>query len=386
MAETWRRVKTFLSKFKDLTYVGIGNIAGTAILSIFWIFLASILEPNGYEQISYLIAIANIVSVIAFLGAGQMIIVYTAKGFKIQPVIYTLTLIAGIISATIVFLLQNSIEVSLYVIGYIIFGLVTHEILGAKMYGRYAKFMISQRIILVTLALLFYYSFGINGIVLGYAISFFPYSIFLYRGFKGSKIDFSQLKQKIKFMMNNYGREFSKILSRSLDKLIILPIFGATVLGNYQLAYQVLMVLTILPSITYQYVLPRQASGQQNKKIVGLTIIASIVLSLMVLLTTPILLPIVFPKYEESLDIIQIMSLAIIPTTISLMYISKFLALEKTRHVIISAVIFLAVQISGIMVLGDIYEIQGLAVATLLAAITEAVYLSVIYRVCYYSK
>jgi O-antigen/teichoic acid export membrane protein len=187
-------------------------------------------------------------------------------------------------------------------------------------------------------------------------------------------------------MMNNYGREFSKILSRSLDKLIILPIFGATVLGNYQLAYQVLMVLTILPSITYQYVLPRQASGQQNKKIVGLTIIASIVLSLMVLLTTPILLPIVFPKYEESLDIIQIMSLAIIPTTISLMYISKFLALEKTRHVIISAVIFLAVQISGIMVLGDIYEIQGLAVATLLAAITEAVYLSVIYRVCYYSK
>jgi len=386
MGETWKRIKTSLSKNRDLTHVGIANVAGTGILSIFWIFLASVLEPNEYGKVSYLLAIANIVSVAAFLGAGQTIIVYIAKGFKIHYTIYVLSLIAGTISAIMVLLLQGSIEVSIYVIGYIIFNLVIHEILGSKLYTKYSKFVISQRIIMVILAVIFYFSFGINGIILGYAISFLPYSIFLYRGFKDAKIDFSQIKPKFGFMMNNYGRDLSKILSRSLDKLIILPVLNATVLGNYQLAYQVLMILIILPTIVYQYILPRQASGLQNKKIKGLVVVASIVLSFIVFLAAPILIPIIFPKYEKSLDIIQIMSFTVIPMSITLMYTSKFLALEKSRHIIISAVIFLLVQLFGIIILSDKYGAAGLAVATLLAAVSEASYLSLVNRICYYSK
>lgn len=386
MAETWKRIRTLLSKFKDLTHVGIANVASAGILSIFWIFLASILEPGEYGQVSYLLAIANIASVAAFLGAGQTIIVYVAKGLKIHHTIYVLSLIAGIISAITVFLLLGSIEVSLYVIGYIAFSLVTHEMLGSKLYMRYSKFIISQRMILVILAMIFYYSFGIKGIILGYAISFLPYSVFLYRGFKGVKIDFSQIKPKFGFMMNNYGRDISKILSRSLDKLIILPILSATVLGNYQLAYQVLMILITIPTIVYQYVLPRQASGYQNKKLKGLAVILSIVFSLIVFLAAPFLIPIIFPKYEKSLDIIQIMSFAVIPMSITLMYTSKFLALEKSRHVIISAVVFLLVQVFGIIILGDMYGAVGLAVATLLAAISEASYMSIVNRICHYSK
>ena len=381
-----KRIKPFLSKIKDLTHVGIANVVGTGILSIFWMFLASVLEPDGYGKVSYLLAIANIASVAAFLGAGQTIIVYIAKGLKLHHTIYILSLITGVISATLVFLVQASIEVSIYVIGYIIFNLVIHEVLGAKLYTKYSKFVISQRIMLVILATIFYFSFGINGIILGYGISFLPYSIFLYRGFKGAKIDFSQIKPKVGFMMNNYGRDLSKILSRSLDKLIILPLLSATILGNYQLAFQVLIVLTLIPTIVYQYVLPRQASGIQNKKIKGLAVVASIVISFIVLFAAPIIIPTIFPKYENVLDIIQIMSFAVIPMSITLMHTSKFLALEKSRHVIISAAIFLLVQIFGIIILGDKYGAVGLGVATLLAAISEASYLSIINRVWYYSK
>lgn len=381
-----KRIKPFLSKIKDLTHVGIANVVGTGILSIFWMFLASVLEPDGYGKVSYLLAIANIASVAAFLGAGQTIIVYIAKGLKLHHTIYILSLITGVISATLVFLVQASIEVSIYVIGYIIFNLVIHEVLGAKLYTKYSKFVISQRIMLVILATIFYFSFGINGIILGYGISFLPYSIFLYRGFKGAKIDFSQIKPNVGFMMNNYGRDLSKILSRSLDKLIILPLLSATILGNYQLAFQVLIVLTLIPTIVYQYVLPRQASGIQNKKIKGLAVVASIVISFIVLFAAPIIIPTIFPKYENVLDIIQIMSFAVIPMSITLMYTSKFLALEKSRHVIISAAIFLLVQIFGIIILGDKYGAVGLGVATLLAAISEASYLSIINRVWYYSK
>jgi len=147
-----------------------------------------------------------------------------------------------------------------------------------------------------------------------------------------------------------------------------------------------LIVLTLIPTIVYQYVLPRQASGIQNKKIKGLAVVASIVISFIVLFAAPIIIPTIFPKYENVLDIIQIMSFAVIPMSITLMYTSKFLALEKSRHVIISAAIFLLVQIFGIIILGDKYGAVGLGVATLLAAISEASYLSIINRVWYYSK
>ena len=80
----WSKIRTFLDKIQDFGYLSIGNILGAAILSLFWIFLASLLGPESYGEISYLIAIANTVSVIAFLGAGQTITVYVAKGIRIE--------------------------------------------------------------------------------------------------------------------------------------------------------------------------------------------------------------------------------------------------------------------------------------------------------------
>lgn len=366
-----------LKNFSDLFSVGIANIVGTTILTLFWIYLASILEPIDYGQLSYLIAIANVASVAAFLGAGQTLVVYTAKKIRIQSTIFMIVLITGGITSFVIFIIQESIEVSIYVIGYIVFGLISHEILGSKLYGKYSKILISQRVILVIISLTLFYFYGINGIILGYAISFLPYSVFLFRGFKESKVDIVEFRQKVGFMLNNYGKDLSKILNRSLDKLIILPIFGGVVLGNYQLAFQALMMLTILPTIVYQYVLPRQSSGLENKKLRTLTVVLSTILALIVFGLSPIILPQLFPKYEDSILIIQILSFAIIPISITFMHTAKLLALEKSRHVILSSILFLIIQVIGIFVLGERLGIIGLAIATVIASSVEAIYLTI---------
>ncbi len=367
-------------KFNEITQVSIANFFGAGILSVFWIFLASILEPDGYGEVSYLLAIANIVSVIAFLGAGQTLIVFIAKGANLQSGIYFISLCSGIITAIIVFFVLGSIEVSIYIIGYVIFGLVTHELLGLKHFKKYSLYFIIQRILMVCLAVIFYLFFGIEGIILGYAIAFLPYSFVIYKKFKKSKIDLKSLKPRLGFMLNNYGRDLIKILSRYVDKLIIFPIFGATILGNYQLGFQVLMMLVIVPSIVYQYILPLESSGQNSKKLKKITVGISSILSFLVIIISPFVIPILFPKFSESVLIIQILSLASIPISVSFMYNSKFLAAEKSRYVIIGAGIFLSLQISGIVILGDIYGVSGIAISTLIGAIGESIYLIIINR------
>ncbi len=374
------KIHIFLNKIQDLGYLGIGNILGAVILSLFWIFLASLLGPENYGEVSYLIAIANTVSVIAFLGAGQTITVYVAKGVKIENITYTITLISSIVTSIVIFLILEKIEVSLYVVGYVIFGLVSHELLGLKLFKKYSKILILQRILTVGLSLIFYFMLGLEGIVLGYAIAFIPFVILLKNGFKESDCNFNLLKPRLGFMMNNYGKDLAKILSRSVDKVIIFPIFGAVILGNYQLGFQILMLLTIIPSIVYQYTLPRESSGEKNNNLQIGSIIVSIILTVLVILIGPIISNLIFPKFIDAMEIIRIMSLAIIPISISFIFNSKFFAIEKSKFVIAGSVIFLIVQISLIFSLGGIFGITGIATSLVIAAMVEALFLVTMYR------
>jgi len=375
MLDSFRRLKEIILRLKDLAAVGTANVVGTAILSVFWLFVASVLGTEGYGEVSYFIAIASIASVIAFLGVGNTLVVYIAKQVKIQAPIFLISITSSLVTSIVLFVILSRVEISLYVIGYVIFGLVTHDLLGLKLYKNYSKYLITQRILMVVLALAFFYLIGLQGIILGYAIAFFPYSFALYKRFKEAKIDFSVVKSRLGFMMNIYGQDLSKILSRSLDKLIIFPIFGFAILGNYQLGFQVLMVLSILPVIVFQYVLPREAIGYSNKKLKVVTVVFSVILAILASLLSPVVFPTFFPEFTEAVKIIQIMSFAIVPITVSLMYNSKFLAREKSRYVIIGSMIFLSIQITGILVLGTTFGINGVAISTVLGAISEAIFL-----------
>lgn len=375
MIDSWDKIKSVVTRFKDLTTIGFANVVSSAISGIFWFYIAALLGTEHYGEVSYFIAICNIASIISFLGAGNTIIVYTAKGEKIQSPIFFITIISGLITSIVLFFIFYNLGVSLYVLGSVVFGLAAAEILGRKLYKNYSKYLITQRILFVGFALAFYYLMGPHGVILGYAVSFFPYSFRLYKGFKESKIDMSVIKSHFGFMMNSYVLDLSRAFSGQTDKLIVAPMLGFALLGNYQLGIQFFSLLILLPSIVFQYILPHDASGNPNRKLKKITILVSIFLAILGISFSPIVLPVLFPKFTEAVEVIQIISFAIIPSSINLMYISKFLGKEKSKVVLAGSGIYLLVQILGILILGQLFGVNGVAAALVLATASESIFL-----------
>ena len=375
MANKLDKIKSIVKRFRDLTTIGFANVVSSAISGIFWFYIAALLGTEHYGEVSYFIAIASIASTISFLGAGNTIIVYTAKGEKIQSPIFFITIISGLITSIVLFFIFYNLGVSLYVLGYVVFGLATAEILGRKLYKDYSKYLITQKILFIGFALAFYYLMGPHGVILGFALSFFPYSFRLYKGFKESKISMSVIKPHFGFMMNSYVLDLSRAFSGQTDKLIIFPMLGFALLGNYQLGIQFLSLLSLLPNIVYQYILPQDASGNPNRKLKKATILVSVFLAILGISLSPIVLPVLFPEFKEAIEVIQIISLAIIPISINLVYISKFLGNGKSKVVLGGSGIYLLVQILSITILGQLYGITGVSFAVVLASASEATYL-----------
>ena len=375
MTSNLGKISGIVTKFKGLTTMGVANIVSSAISGLFWLYIARLLGTVHYGEVSYIIAIAGIATVISFLGSGNILLVYTAKGIKIQSTVYSIALAASVIAAIILYFIFKDIGASLFVIGNVIFGLVTNELIGQRSYKKYSIYMIGQKIIGTVLAIAFNHFIGHSGVILGLAISFFLPTYRIYEGFKDNKIDFSLLKTRSGFIINSYIMDISRAFSTSLDKLVVAPILGFALLGNYQLGVQFLSLLGIIPGVMYQYFLPHDAGGSTNIRLKKASILFSILLAILGVIFAPKLLPLLFPKFTEATHVIQILSFSIIATTINLTYISKFLGGEKSKIVLIGSVIYLAIQIPLLIILGKSMGVNGAALAIVAATFSETIYL-----------
>lgn len=381
MTDILKQIREFIFKFKDLTTIGAANLISTGISAIFWLYIAALLGAEQYGEISYFIAIAGIASTISLVGVGNTLIIYTAKEIRIQATIFLIAIVSSTITAVIVYFLFSNIGISFYILGYVIFGLATSEILGRKLYSDYSKYLITQRILMVIFATGLYFLVGPNGVIIGMALAFFPYLFRVYKGFKETKIEFSLIKPRFGFIVNSYVLDLSRALSNYTDKIVIAPLFGFAILGNYHLALQLLGILGLLPSIVYQYILPREASGLSNTLLKKLTVISSVILAAVGIILGPFVLPIFFPKFTDATDIVRIVSIAVIPITINMLYISKFLSQEKTKIILIGSGIYLVTLILGIVILGNSFGVNGIASSLVISAASEAIYLFIIDRV-----
>lgn len=375
MKKFWSDLGGKVSPLRGLATIGIVDISGNIISGVFWMFMARILGAEQYGQISYFLAIAVIGSAVSLVGSENTLMVYTAKNVKIQPTFYIISLSASIISASTLYFLFFNTGASLLVIGYVIFGLVISEILGRRLYNLYSKYVILQKILTVILVAGFYYAIGIDGVILGMALSYFPYLIRIYREFKKAKIDFSLIKTRLGFIINSYVLSLAGVAIRSSDKLIVGSIFGYTVLGNYQVGLQVVEILQLLPAALYKYTLPHDASGNSNKKLKKLSIYFAIGFVALTVILSPIILPELFPKFTDVIQIVQISSFALIPNAIASIYASKFLGNEKSKIVLVGLLIYFATQIVLIFTLGRMFGINGVAMSFVLSGTAQAVYL-----------
>jgi len=380
MKNNWNNFKDSLIGQKGLFSIGFADIVGSGISAFFWLYIASQLSPDAYGEIIYFISIAGLAQLVSLIGSSNALTVYTAKNVKIQSTLFFVSILATAVSLVVITIFLDRIDVGLLAVGYVVFMLVNSVMLGKKLFIKYSKLILSQKILTVILGIGLYFVFDVYGIIYGLALSYIPHLIIFVREFSRTKIDFTLLKPRKGFIMNNYVMGLTAGIGGIVDKLIIAPVLGLALLGNYSLAAQMLTMMMVFSAVVYKYLLPMDASGESTKKIRKIALILSIIIAVLGVTILPNVIDWIFPQFIDAKDAIQIMSIGVIPGTISILYGSKFLAMEKSKIVMIPKLMSLGVVIGGFLYFGPIYGTVGLAWVIVAALTQESIFLFIMNR------
>ena len=375
MKNTLKNFKDNLIGKKGLLSIGFADIVGSAISGLFWLYIASQLNPDVYGEIIYFISIAGLAQLVSLVGSSNALTVYTAKNVKIQSTLFLISISAAAISLAIITIFLNRLDAGLLAVGFIVFSLVNSVILGKKLFVKYAKLILSQKILTLILGLGLYFVFDVYGIIYGLALSYIPHLVIFVKEFSRTKIDFALLKPRKGFIINNYVMSLTAGLGGTIDKLIIAPVLGLALLGNYSLALQMFTMMMVFSAVVYKYLLPSDASGESNKKIRQIALVISIIITILGVTVLPNVIDWLFPKYVDAVPAIQIMSLGVVPGTIAILYSSKFLGMEKSKFVMITKLVSLGVLIGGFLYFGPIYGVIGLAWIVVAISVWESIFL-----------
>jgi len=374
----WKSIKQ-IKGLRSISQIGAATAGGNAIVALFFIYLADLMGQEDYGELGYMLSIAAITSTISIVGGQWTMSVYTAKGVRIESSLYFISIITSTVSAIILYFLFENVGMSMYVISLVIFNLFTAEILGKKRYKTYSKIFFLQKIILVTLAILLYYILGAEGVLLAYGISYLVFTSRIISALRNHEFNFGLLRQRFKFWMFNYIIQLSNSARAQIDILLIGPLFGFALVGNYFLGLQVVGLFLILPLIIFKYTLPQDSSGSSTKQIKIIAVVTSIGFTLLGIFVAPEVIPLVLPEYADTVELIPLLSLAIIPRTVTTMLMSGFLGKENNMHLLVGNLIAFSIVILGILYLPEYFDIVGLAIAYVLSVTIQTIYLLIVY-------
>ena len=360
--------------FKDLLTIGTSQFISQIILGLFWIYLASILSKSEYGELGFLISIVNVAAVVSVLGLASTVVVYEAKKENIFPASLIIVFIVTSLTAVGTFFLYQNFAVSILAMGQAFFALMIAGINSQQRYGKLSGYRILRSIATIIFALILYQYLGITGIILGYFIA----TLFIVKEIhillKGRKIDFSTLRTKIAFTTYSFINRLSNVFFYYGDKAIIGVIFGFFMLGSYQLAGQYLLLLEGIPRSIMVYLVPQESEGRKNKKTKIFSLVVSILIAIVSILAIPIAVTEILPDYEDAIMPIQILSLSVIPLTLSAIQQSEFLGKENSRAVLIGGILQSGLYLLFIPLLGIPFGLEGIAIGLLIAATVRTIY------------
>jgi len=336
-----------------------------------------LLSVEEYGEISFFIAIASL-GVCCIVGSPNTLTVYSTKNPKIISTLLALTLIFTVVGSLVAFLSVQRFETIYLIFSFVVLEASLTILLGKKLYSKYSKFLLTQKILQFVIGISLSFPLGLNGILIGITLANFSLIPVFYNELRNYKIDLSLLKPKKEFIINNQIIYLISVFRRDIDKIVIVPLFGFTVLGNFALTLQFYTILMILSSISFKYLLPKDVSGEKNAKLKKFLILVSVLIALSGFFFSPYFVENFFTKFSESIIPIQIASFCVIPSTVSLILFSKILALEKSRFLIIANSVQLCVILIGTIFLGTLYSTIGVTIAFLLGNTMYAITLAII--------
>ncbi|KUO42821.1 MAG: hypothetical protein APU95_02365 [Hadesarchaea archaeon YNP_N21] len=368
--ETVHRV---LKGHPGFMHVAIGQAGSFAIGAVFWFLMARILDPGAYGQVNWFVSIAMFASACCVLGWGTTITTYYPKerndGLLCGAT--TLVLIASLLVGIAIGALIGPL-VGLLIFGLSLFSITLSTELGKRSYRRYKWIQICAKLMVLPLTVWMYFWIGLLGVLIGYAVPFMIFGLSSLRYVRRTNPGMIEAREKFGFAVKAFGANIASSSTSWLDKILIGSFFGMAALGVYQLAYQIFMLLSMLPTILFSYLLPEKSAGTKTREVETLGVIAAVALSLSAAAVSPIIIPKVFPNFSGSVELIQVMSFGVVPFSIAAMKMSGLYAHEMPGAVLISYLIALAVGIAGIIVLGNYFGALGLAMSVVLLQTTLA--------------
>jgi len=142
-------------------------------------------------------------------------------------------------------------------------------------------------------------------------------------------------------------------------------IHGKEIACNF-IAIQYFFLLTTIPLSLSIYLMPQESQGRKNKKIKIFSIIISCLVSTISIILIPYGINNFLPKYEESIFLMQILSVGIIPLTISSIQGAEFIGKENSRVVLIASVLQAGIYFGSILLLSQEFGIVGLPIGFVL--------------------
>ena len=107
-------VKKILDKFyalRGIGFIGFTDIISSGITGIFWLYVASILDPNEYGEISFLISLGAISSVFSLIGTQNTIIVLSSKKTPGVKTLQIFSIVGSFIGTFVLLMLFERIDV-----------------------------------------------------------------------------------------------------------------------------------------------------------------------------------------------------------------------------------------------------------------------------------
>lgn len=369
------------SSLKDNTLIIFSRFSSAALLGIFWLLLANLLDKSEFGELSYFVSFATVASAVALLGINKSLVVFAAKKEPFIADLTVLGIISSIIVSTVSYFITYDILVSFLIFGSTIFFLSISKLNADQKFRSYSFHVIFQRLVGLLLSLIFVPLYGIQGALLGLTLANLPSFYELLFLIKSKLIGFSTLKPKFGFIINNYFIYLSSVSFWFGDKILIGTLYDFTILASYTIASQFIIFLSQFSQSISVYLLPQESVKKHNKKLKIYAIIFSFALFAISYSLVDILIPILVPQYIDTIQLIQIMTLSIVPVMITIIIETELLGKEKGLLVLVGSLIQLSTF--SILVYFDFFALGllGLGFAFLTSFLVKLIYLGLIKRI-----
>ncbi len=358
---------------RGLILVTAGNSLAVVLAALTWFLLAKLLTVPEYGRVNYLASVAILASSVAALGMPATLQAFLPKGDEYIASGATLAAsAAGLALGLPLATLHPTLP--LITLGYALYMVATSERLGRRDYRGYALLQILSRIGMLAWILAAVPTLGIDGALLGFAVTNLVSSAWILRELRSVRRGIASLREHFQFSLAALAMAMTSSAVMKFDKVLIGSLYGDETLGYYQLAFQFYAALGVIPTSLRNYLLPEKSSGRRTRRaelagmgISALAAAAGVTLS-------PLAIRLLFPKfYPVSATAAQIASLAVVPGAAFSVWAAGKLSEERPVRVLAVNLVAISVLVASISLLGKVAGVAGLAASLVIYRSSAAI-------------